>query len=156
MGARACADKANRPAGPINKSNAAERMPSATGRLVRGVRRVRAERIVIERGDAGRGETQQEAVEGEVVIDAAAVRWLLGLRCAAATSAAEIAQRHRVGDGLPERGKAGARCFAVNVAPEGAQAEDKGEDGVKRGGAEQHDHGAMRHHFVEIAGIARP
>ena len=37
--------------------------------------------------------------------------------------------------------------------PEGTQAEDKGEDCIKRGRAEQRHHGAVRHHGIEIAGM---
>src|SRR5579859_1248060 len=109
---------------------------------------------MIERRDAGRGKAEQKAVEGEMVVDAAARRWVFVLGCAAASSTAEITQRKSVADCLRQRG--GPERAAADIAPKRAQAKNEGNDCVKRNCAEQQDHRPMRHDFVEVTGIARP
>ena len=90
-------------------------VPSTTGRSYQGYGASPAEGVVVERRDRGRGEAEQEAVEGEVVIEPAPVRRALVLVVAADAAAIEVAQLAGVAAwparAIPAR-RAPARCAA--------------------------------------------
>ena len=65
--------------GADHEADPAER-PENDRQIVDRIGRFAAEKVVIERGDRGRGKTGEEAVKGEVMVEAAPVRRALLLR----------------------------------------------------------------------------
>ncbi len=107
-------------------------VPSSTGRLAERIGRALAEHVVVERGDAGGGEAEQEAVEGEVVEAPAAQREGVVLVVAAvAVAAVEIAQAEHA-RASPRRAPARLARPVRDVAAEAGRADRQREQRRRR------------------------